>query len=118
MAEHIDIGKLGEELAASFFTDKKHNIIFRNWRCGQKEIDMVTLCNQVVHFVEVKTRSAKKFGFPEESVTRSKFRNLSYAAKQFLYIYPQYTRIQFDILSINILPDGSREFFLIEDVFY
>ena len=118
MAEHTDIGKMGEELAAKFFNERKHNILFRNWRCGQKEIDMVTLSNNMVHFVEVKTRSAKKFGFPEESVTKTKFRNLSYAAQQFLHIYPQYHRIQFDILSINILPDKSNEFYLIEDVFF
>jgi putative endonuclease len=118
MAEHIDIGKLGEELAAAFFIKKNHSILFRNWRCGQKEIDLVTIINNTVHFVEVKTRSAKKFGFPEESVTRTKFRNLSYAAQQFLYMHPHYQRIQFDILSINILPDKSNELYLIEDVFF
>ena len=118
MAEHIDIGKMGEELATGFFLKKGHNILFRNWRCGRREIDLISLCANRVHFVEVKTRSAKRFGFPEESVTKTKFLHLTYAARIFLQIYPQYKNIQFDILSINILQDGSNEFFLIEDVYF
>jgi putative endonuclease len=63
----------------------------------------------------VKARSSKAFGNPEESVTKKKIENLMYAAEEFLYQFPQWKRIQFNILSINIIND-KPEFFLIEDV--
>jgi putative endonuclease len=118
MAVHNEVGKMGEDLAAEFFEKRKHKILYRNWRYGNKEIDLVTLYENVIHFVEVKTRSAKRFGFPEGSVTKTKFRNLSRAAEEFLYQNRQYQRIQFDILSINVLPDQQKEYFIIEDVFF
>jgi putative endonuclease len=118
MAVHNEVGKMGEDLAADFFEKRQHVILHRNWRSGNKEIDMITLHNNVIHFVEVKTRSTKKFGFPEGSVSRAKFRNLSRAAEEFLLRNAHYNRIQFDILSINILPDQQNEYFIIEDVFF
>jgi putative endonuclease len=48
-------------------------------------------------------------------VTKKKIENLMKAAEEFLHQFPQWKRIQFNILSINIIND-KPEFFLIEDV--
>ena len=69
-----------------------------------------------MHFIEVKTRRNKKFGYPEDDVTKKKLANLINASEEFLYLYPEWKRIQFDILSISILQNSPVEFFFIEDV--
>jgi putative endonuclease len=117
MAVHNETGKEGEELAALYLAKKEHEILYRNWRYSHYEIDIITLYAGILHFVEVKLRSSKAFGMPEEAVTPKKFRSLTKAADAFLYSHPQYRLIQFDILSINAVPGREPEYFMIEDVF-
>ncbi|MBA2746168.1 MAG: YraN family protein [Flavisolibacter sp.] len=117
MAGHNELGQMGEELAAAYYQQRKHEIIEQNWRNGHLELDLVTLHNGVLHFVEVKTRSGKQFGYPEMGVTKTKFRHLAGAAASYLRMHGQYKRVQFDILSININGE-KKEYFLIEDVFF
>ena len=117
MATHIDFGKLGEQLAEGFLIRKGYTILHRNWRHSHYEIDIVALKNDLPHFVEVKTRSSKHFGEPEESVTKKKIRFLLQAADEFLFQNQQYKNFQIDILSINIHPQQEPQYFFIEDVY-
>lgn len=117
MATHIDFGKLGEQLAEDFLTSKGYTILHRNWRHSHYEIDIVALKNDLPHFVEVKTRSSKQFGEPEESVTKKKVRSLLQAAEEFLFRNPQFKNFHIDILSITIHPQQEPEYFFIEDVY-
>jgi putative endonuclease len=117
MATHIDFGKLGEQLAEDFLINKGYTILHRNWRYSHFEIDIVALKNDLPHFVEVKTRSSKQFGEPEESVNKKKIRSLLQAADEFLFRNPQYKNFQLDILSINIHPQEEPQYFFIEDVY-
>ena len=71
----------------------------------------------VLHFIEIKTRRSKKFSLPEERVGKKKIQNLINAAEEYLYINPQWKRIQFNILSILILKDQPADYFFIEDVY-
>ena len=50
-------------------------------------------------------------------IAEKKIRNLVNASEEFLYQYPKWKRIQFDILSITILKNETVEYFFIEDVF-
>src|SRR5438128_1151354 len=115
MADHHELGKRGEELAASWLADKGYKILHRNWRAFQNEIDIIATKGKFVHFVEVKTREFTPFGFPEDNVTKTKFRNLMRAANIYLRQHP-HDWIRYDILSIT-LKRGEFEYFLIEDVF-
>jgi putative endonuclease len=99
MAEHNVLGKLGEELAGAFLTERGYAILHRNWRHGRYQIDIIVLKGKVLHFVEVKTRASNVYGFPEENVTKKKIRHLLLAADEFLH--PDYHHIQFDVLAIN-----------------
>lgn len=117
MALHIDFGKLGEQLAEDFLVKKGFTILHRNWRHSHYEIDIVAFKNDIPHFVEVKTRSSKNFGQPEESVTKKKIRFLLQAAEQFLYQHPEYRNFQIDILSITMHSAEDAEYFFIEDVY-
>ena len=117
MARHNDVGKSGEVLAATYLTELGYTILHRNWRHAPYEIDIIALRNGVLHFVEVKSRSTKNFGLPEDAVTKKKFQSLLQAADEFLFQHPQYRHVQYDILSITTLKNRAPEFFLIEDVY-
>jgi putative endonuclease len=117
MAKHINTGKMGEQLGESFFTEAGYTILEKNWRHSHWEVDIIASKNKVLHFVEVKTRRTKKYGLPEEKVGNKKIQNLINAAEEYLYLHPEWKRIQFDILSIILSSNNEKpEYFLIEDV--
>ena len=117
MAKHNQTGSSGEVLAMEYFIKNGYEILHRNWRHKHWEVDIIATRNAMLHFIEVKTRTSLKFGYPEENVDKKKISVLINASEEFLYQYPQWQRIQFDILSINIKADGSADYFLIEDVY-
>ena len=117
MASHNQTGSTGEAMAVKYFTDSGFVILHQNWRHSHWEVDIIASKETILHFIEVKTRRTKKFGHPEEAVSKKKIQNLINAAEEFLYQQPQWKRIQFDILSITILKDEPVEYFFIEDVY-
>jgi putative endonuclease len=117
MADHNTTGSFGEGLAANYLAEKGFVLLHQNWRYGHWEVDIIAQKDSVLHFIEVKTRRTKKFGHPEEAVTKKKIQNLINASEEYLYQFPQWKRIQFDILSITILKKEPVEYFFIEDVY-
>jgi putative endonuclease len=117
MARHNEVGKQGEALAATYLTAHGYTIVHCNWRHSHYEIDIIALKESTLHFVEVKSRSSKTFGLPEDAVTKKKFERLLQAADEFLFQHPQYRHVQYDILSISTSKNKPPEFFLIEDVY-
>ncbi|MFM9908090.1 MAG: YraN family protein, partial [Chitinophagaceae bacterium] len=85
MASHNETGKKGEELAAAWLEESGFCLLHRNWRHSHYEIDIIATKSNKVHFIEVKTRSSNRFGFPEESVSDKKIENLMQAAEEFLH---------------------------------
>ena len=116
MAIHNELGKAGEEQATAWLVAKGYTILHRNWRYSHYEIDIIAQKGKKTHFVEVKCRSTDRFGYPEESVTRKKFKHLQRAADEYLYQHPDIKWIQYDVLAIVITPKNTS-YFLLEDVF-
>ncbi len=116
MAHHNSTGTLGEKMAIEYLAGKGFNILHQNWRHGHWEVDIIASLNDVLHFIEIKTRRTRKFGYPEEDVTKKKLINLINASEEFLYLYPGWKNIRFDILSITLLKNQPVEYFFIEDV--
>ncbi len=116
MAHHNATGILGEEMALKYLRDKGFAILHKNWRHSHWEVDVIASRENILHFIEIKTRRSKKFGFPEEDVTKKKLTNLINASEEFLFQYPEWKHIQFDILSITIIKNEPVEYFFIEDV--
>ena len=116
MSDHQTTGSHGESMAVSFLTGKGYSILKRNWRHANWEIDIIAEKNGLLHFVEVKTRRTPTFGYPEDDVSKKKFKHLVNAAEEFLFQFPRWKIIQFDIISI-IITKGEPEFFFIEDVY-
>lgn len=117
MASHNELGKDAEELAAKWLQDKDYVILHRNWRYSHYEIDIVAGKGKFIYFIEVKARNFTPFGYPEDSVTKKKFKNLQKAADEYLFQNPGHAWIQYHILAITLHRDKEPEYFLIEDIF-
>ena len=116
MAKHIKTGQLGEQLGAAYLVEKGYLVLAVNWRHSRWEVDVIAAKENVLHFIEIKTRRSKQYGLPEENVGKKKIMNLINAAEEYLYQNPQWQRIQFDILAIILLNNNIPDYFFIEDV--
>jgi putative endonuclease len=83
MAEHNEIGKIGENLAVSFLMKLGFSVLVRNWRTRQGELDVVAQKDEVVHFIEVKTIKVNSLLNisniaiqPEDNLTEDKWKKL------------------------------------------
>ena len=117
MALHNAVGTEGDNMAAAWLTEKGYQVMFRNWRHSHYEIDIIALKDKMLHFIEVKCSNFSSFGYPEDSVTKKKFRYLKKAADEFLFRNPGHRWIQYDILAITLHKNKEPEYFLMEDVF-
>lgn len=117
MAVHNKLGEEGEKLAAAWLKEKGYGILHQNWRYSYYEIDIIALKKNILHIIEVKSRKYFPGAYPEDNVTRKKFRRLQQAADQFLFMHPHYRWLQYDILSITWHHNRPPEVFLLEDVF-
>jgi putative endonuclease len=82
--KHHHIGAWGEEIASQYLEDKGYQILARNWRTPEGEVDLVAQEGETLVFVEVKTRTGRDFGWPEDSITRTKMRRLQRSALLYL----------------------------------
>ena len=101
------LGKKGEDIAADFLEKKGYNILFRNYKCSFGEIDIIAKHKKTLSFIEVKTRSTKKYGLPQEAVTPAKQAKISRVALEFVQRYKMENRAaRFDVVSVQYLNDG------------
>ena len=66
------LGSTGEKAAEDWYRTHGYEIVARNWRCREGEIDLVLRQGRQLVFCEVKARSSAAFGTPAEAVTRAK----------------------------------------------
>lgn len=78
------LGRWGEARARAFLERRGWRVLAGNYRFGRREVDLVVARGDVVAFVEVKTRSGRGFGTPEEAITWSKRREIEAVARHFL----------------------------------
>ncbi|MFH1657334.1 MAG: YraN family protein [bacterium] len=69
---NLKIGGLGEDIAKAYLENKGYKIIERNYRTKYAEIDIVAKKEGVLVFVEVRTKTGKMFGIPEETINKRK----------------------------------------------
>ena len=111
-----ELGKLGEDLAASYLIDNGYRILERNWHAGHKEIDLIALIDHVLAIVEVKTRKSDDHGEPNLAVGKDKQRMLIWAADAYVRYKDLDVDVRFDIISI-VISEGEPEIEHIEDAF-
>ena len=94
-------GAAGEERAARWYAREGYEVVARNWRCKEGELDLVVRRRREVVFVEVKTRRTDRFGIPAEAITPVKQRRLRVLAGQYLAATEvRAASLRFDVVSI------------------
>jgi putative endonuclease len=83
-ANNLRTGARGEALAAAWYEARGYEIVDRNWRCPQGEIDLVVRLRRTIVFCEVKTRRSDAYGLPAEAVTHEKRQRLRHLAARWL----------------------------------
>jgi putative endonuclease len=116
MAQHNDLGKLGEELAIKYLTAKGFVIRDRNWRYQKAEVDIIAQKENLLVAVEVKTRTSVDFGGPQEFVNPKKIKLLVKAMDEYITLNDLDVDFRFDI--IGVVPRGLEyEIEHLEDAF-
>lgn len=117
MAELHETGKKGEQLACKLLKSKGYEILETNWRFSHAEIDIIVKKDDVLIFVEVKTRSSEFFGQPEEFIDAKKEKLIADAASEYMKKVNHEWECRFDFISI-ILTGPSYQIKHIEDAFF
>jgi putative endonuclease len=117
VSDKIKKGKEGEDMAARFLIEKGYEIVRRNYRYKQSEIDLIVKKDNWLIFVEVKLRSSDAYGYPEDFVDYKKAKNVIDGAEQYPYENDWQGNVRYDIVSIRLLKDKT-EIIQIEDAFY
>lgn len=101
-------GILGEKLAADFLVKRGYQILETNFRCPEGETDIVARDGDCLVFIEVRTKSGRQFGTPEESITAVKKRRLRAVASRYLEGLPSYPQLwRIDVVAIELDRSGK-----------
>jgi putative endonuclease len=117
------LGGRGEDAAVAWYRDASYEVIDRNWRCAEGELDVVAKSadGAVLVFCEVKTRSSALFGSPFEAVTRAKQRQVRKLAALWLHRERRdaahYEHIRFDVAAVTSGAGGTLEIEVLEGAF-
>jgi putative endonuclease len=108
---------VGENAAASYLESLGYRILDRNFRTRGGEIDIVALDGETLCFVEVKTRSSRRFGSPAESVDERKMQTIAEMADEYLLQKGAHRgNSRFDIVEVLFVPGKPREVGLIKNI--
>lgn len=117
MADHNELGKLGEQLALKHLRAKGYQILEVNWYYSRHELDIIAKDGEMLVVVEVKTRATDAFGEPEFAVNRQKQRSIVKAADAYIQEHDLNVETRFDIVSVIVTP-SEKKLSHIEDAFY
>lgn len=111
-------GNWGEEQAFALLVQSGLKVLERNWRYKRAEIDIIAKEDDILVFVEVKTRAYTAFGRPEEMVGRQKRKLLIDAAMAYMRSVGHEWEIRFDIVSVLGEPGKAFEIRHFRDAFF
>lgn len=96
------LGRAGEEQASRWYEAHGYEVVARNWRCRQGEIDLIARRGNLYVFCEVKARTSDAFGQPAEAVGRTKQARLRRLAAAWLTSAapPGPHAVRFDVAAI------------------
>jgi putative endonuclease len=106
-----NLGKSGENLAASELEARGYAIVARRYRTEHGEIDIIARDGETMVFVEVRRKSSDECGTAAESVTPAKQSRVIRMAVEYLWLHGLYDRcpVRFDVVAIDDLPDGTPQ---------
>jgi putative endonuclease len=104
MLSSKDLGRAGEEFAEYYLKNLGYKILQKNFRCRLGEIDLIVKKDNILTFVEVKTRKSSSYGAPEESIDYLKINRIKNSAEYFISLRKLYDfDASFDVISIKLV---------------
>lgn len=105
------VGRFGEDVAATVVQQAGMQVLDRNWRCRDGELDIIARDGEVLVFVEVKTRSSLACGAPAAAVDRRKVAQLRRLAVRWMAEHRDVDRfwrtVRFDVVAVLRRPDRA-----------
>lgn len=108
------IGKWGESAATEYLEKHGYTVVTRNARTPYGEIDIVAEKERFTIFVEVKTRTTKRFGPPEIAVTQRKQEHMIAAAESYA-VEHKINHWQIDVIAVEGKPGSTPKFTYFEN---
>ncbi len=112
-----DLGKKGEAIAAKYLIQQGYQILARNYRYLKAEVDLIVQIDQTIVGVEVKTRSSRDFGNPQDFITKKQITNLVAALDHYVQDMANPVEVRLDIIAI-ISNNNSLDIEHIKDAIY
>jgi len=113
MAEHNEVGKIGEDLARQYLEKKGYKILEQNYKTRFAEIDLVCeksnglFAKSSLVFVEVRTKVGEQWGAPEDTLNRQKLWKVLQNAKSYIGFKKWGDAAQIDAVCIVLNKDMS-----------
>jgi TIGR00252 family protein len=99
------VGNIGENMAADILEQQGYEVIARNYTCKLGEVDIIAMDikDKVLSFIEVKTRTNSKYGYPAQAISNDKIRHIKNVANYFLREHRDFQcySARFDIVEIE-----------------
>ena len=92
-------GKMGEDKAVAYLEKEGYRILERNWRFRHWEIDIIAEKDDVIVFVEVKTRRGDLL--LREIISQSQIKTLINAAECYLRSQTKTVECRFDVILLR-----------------
>jgi putative endonuclease len=118
MASKDVLGRAGEERAARHLTTRGYEILDRNWRTAEGELDLVVRDARRIVVVEVKTRRTSGFGDPLEAVDPRKRARLHRLAIAWCVSHPRESsgrELRLDVIGITGADPATARLDHVED---
>lgn len=102
------LGSFGEALVITYLENLNYKILDKNFNTKFGEIDIVAKDKEEYVFIEVKTRTSKKYGMPVEAVDEKKVNHIGNASKVYIYLNRLENKyIRYDIIEVYFI-DKSK----------
>ena len=109
MRSKDNVWKIGEERAREYLEKQGYKIIEQNYRTRYSEIDLVVKKNNILIFVEVRTKRSRDFVSPEESINQKKLKKLYWNADSYVANKKYKGQYQVDAVCIVLNQDNKVE---------
>ena len=113
------LGKKGEDMVTGFLIKNGHTILKRNYLCRFGEIDIIAKKEDILLFVEVKTRKENSLVPPKEAVDSHKIARMIKASQDYLSKTVEELELQprFDVAEVILKNDGKYHLNYIKNAF-
>ncbi len=101
-----ELGNIGEDAVCNFLEKKSYKVIKRNYTIRGGEIDIIAENDEVIAFVEVKSRARNPLVSGAEAITKAKMLHIIKTAEHYLNSFSSDKQPRFDVAVVEI--DNGR----------